>query len=340
MPYPTEVLYGDTAQIQHGQQDLFGSGRLIGKNLVLTAKHVVTVEGDVPLDNEGWQVRLLASFPSTPSGGAWSWIDSSVVWAGRGPLDLALLRLHPKAGTPDCYPKLTLRIGRIDEVRHHKVRGLGFPRGAKVDKKRTLFVPSGDLDDDKGLTLSFGIGQAYQPETPNEDWRGFSGGAVLLEESLDRESVWLYGVAQQVPSHFNRRLDVARLANAWEELSFRNLMRASEIHLEAPVDPLVFYALRSLPLRDSYDTARIRALVTDALSDEELGIFCMDYFRTVYEQFSTGMGKNQKAQRLIEYCSRHREFPKLLSLLKQANAAVFVANAPYNEVSSKDLIMD
>jgi hypothetical protein len=47
----------------------------------------------------------------------------------------------------------------------------------------------------------------------------------------------------------------------------------------------------------------------------------------VYEQFSTGMSKSQKIQRLIEYCSRHREFPKLLDSLKKTNPA---AVEPYD----------
>jgi hypothetical protein len=165
MPYSTEALYGDTAQIQHSEADLFGSGRLIGRDLVLTARHVVTLEGAAAPVKDGWQVRLLAASQAN----TWKWMEASVEWAGQGTLDLALLRLRPQAGAPDHEPKLKLRIGRIDEVRHHRVRGLGFLRGAKVNNKRTLFVPSGDLDDEKGATLSLGIDQAYQPESPGED---------------------------------------------------------------------------------------------------------------------------------------------------------------------------
>lgn len=75
------------------------------------------------------------------------------------------------------------------------------------------------------------------------------------------------------------------------------------------------------PSRREYNTAEVRQMLTNALSDEDLGPFCMDYFPTVYEQFSTGMSKTAKIQKLIEYCSRHREFPRLFDLLRQINPA-------------------
>jgi trypsin-like peptidase len=239
MPYLTELLYGDVAQIQHVTCDLFGSGRLVGRNIILTARHVVTPEDAAAPVKEGWRVRLIAHRPNPPEGGDWTWIDADVVWFGRDKLDLALLKLHPQVDFPDSHPKLKLRIGRIDEVRHHPVRGLGFPRGAKVDNRRTLFVPSGNLDDENEATLSLGIDQAYQPESPNEDWRGFSGGAIVLAESTDPEVVWIYGVAQQVPQNFTRRLGVARLADAWNDEDFREVFKAANIPLILPTDPSV-----------------------------------------------------------------------------------------------------
>ena len=248
MPYSTELLYGDTAQVQHSAQDTFGSGRLIGRNLVLTARHVVAPEGSAALLKDGWRVRLLPSSPGAQPGARQTWTDAVVTWSGQAALDLALLELHPAAGTPDWYPKLKLRISRVDQVQHHRVRGLGFPRGAKVDDRRTLFVPSGDLDDENGPTLCFGIDPAYQPESPDEDWRGFSGAAMLLEESPDPDAVWIYGVAQQVPRSFNRRLDVARLASAWEDQRFCEVLQAADIPLAPPADPLFAYTPSNQPV--------------------------------------------------------------------------------------------
>src|SRR5262245_543153 len=120
MPYPTEALYADVAQIQHAEFDLFGSGRLIAHNLVLTASHVLTREGDASPEKQGWQVRLLAGRPRDLEAEKWTWIDASVVWLGQKKLDLALLELQPRGGA-GWYPKLSLRIARVDQVQHHSV---------------------------------------------------------------------------------------------------------------------------------------------------------------------------------------------------------------------------
>lgn len=119
---------------------------------------------------------------------------------------------------------------------------MGFPRGSKVDGRRTLFCPSGDLDDEKGATLEFGIDQAYQPELPSEDWRGFSGSAIVSAETPDSETVWIYGVAQHVPAHFTRRLGVSRLAQAFESPSFRETLFRAGGREEPPTDPVVSFA--------------------------------------------------------------------------------------------------
>jgi tetratricopeptide (TPR) repeat protein len=258
MLYSLKTLFDDVAQVQHRSHNLFGSGRLIGPNLVLTARHVVIPEGAAAPVEDGWQVRLIAGRQDVEN---WTWIDASVTWAGHGTLDLALLKLHPREGAPDWYPKLKLRIGRIDAVQHHSIRCLGFPRGAKVDNKRTLFVPSGDLDDEDEETLSLGVDQAYQPESPGEDWRGFSGGVVLLAESPDPEVVWIYGVAQHVPSNFTRRIAVARLAKAWEDSNFRDAVNCSE----PPADPTVSVTVSHAGLV-LYDGDKVQALSRERLS--------------------------------------------------------------------------
>jgi hypothetical protein len=207
-PYSVEALYGNVAQVQHSRYDSFGSGWLIGRNLVLTAKHVVMPEGAAEVLADGWQVRLLSGRKDTQK---WTWTAASVAWTGVASLDLALLRLHVGEAAPDLIPTLKLQINRIEAAEHHPVRALGFPRGAKINDRRTL-LPSGDLDEENGATLGFGIEQAYQPEAPGEDWPGFSGSAVLLAESPDQNVVWIYGAVAQVPAHFTRRLAVARLA--------------------------------------------------------------------------------------------------------------------------------
>lgn len=71
--------------------------------------------------------------------------------------------------------------------------------------------------------------------------------------------------------------------------------------------------------QSSIDTQTIRELLIAAFNDEELTTFCFDNFRTVYEDFTTGMSKNSKIQQLLDYCDRQGKSYKLLELVKVAN---------------------
>jgi hypothetical protein len=75
----------------------------------------------------------------------------------------------------------------------------------------------------------------------------------------------------------------------------------------------------SSPAQSTYNTAAVRELLMAAFSDEELTTFCFDNFRSVYEEFTTGMSRTQKAQRLVETCERRGETEKLLARVEQAN---------------------
>jgi len=75
--------------------------------------------------------------------------------------------------------------------------------------------------------------------------------------------------------------------------------------------------------QEGVNTAVLRELIKEAFSDEELIIFCYDYFREVYHQFGTGMSKTVKIQRLIEYCVRHIQIELLLQRLRETNPAQF-----------------
>ena len=74
---------------------------------------------------------------------------------------------------------------------------------------------------------------------------------------------------------------------------------------------------------EGVDTAIVRELVDQAFSDEELGIFCYNHFREVYDQFGTGMSKTAKIQRLIEYCDRHVQTETLLAHCREYNPDQF-----------------
>src|SRR5580704_14662951 len=130
MAYPLEALYSDVAQIQHGSRNAFGSGRLVGPNLILTARHVLTFETPNALLCDGWKVRLLSGRSRSET---WEWSDATLAWAGADDLDLALLLVSPPAREPVWKPLLRICIAEIRTVKSHRVRCLGFPRGARID---------------------------------------------------------------------------------------------------------------------------------------------------------------------------------------------------------------
>jgi hypothetical protein len=75
----------------------------------------------------------------------------------------------------------------------------------------------------------------------------------------------------------------------------------------------------NVSIRIRYNTAAIRELLTEGLTDSELNALCLDYFHSVHNKISLGMDKQQKIQLLIEYCQRHNEFSRLLEIIKQFN---------------------
>ena len=171
--YRQEDLYADVAQVQHENPDQFGSGRLIGRNLILTARHLVErADGSM----KDWRIRLFGAKPK--DGGPWDWREADIVWVGKDKLDIALLEVRSKADAPDLRPKLSLRGAKIVRVIERRVVGLGFPLGAKSDGMRQLMTPVGGLTDENHSTLTWGINQSYIPQAPDKDWPGFSGASV------------------------------------------------------------------------------------------------------------------------------------------------------------------
>ena len=72
-----------------------------------------------------------------------------------------------------------------------------------------------------------------------------------------------------------------------------------------------------------WNTAIIRELLAAAFNDEELTALCFDHFQPVYQEFSTGMSAGHKIQRLLDYCERHNQFGKLLTLASERNPAQY-----------------
>ncbi len=69
----------------------------------------------------------------------------------------------------------------------------------------------------------------------------------------------------------------------------------------------------------TWDMGTIRQLLSAAFSDGELTTLCFDYFRPVYDELGSGMGKSAKIQRLLEYCERQNLIEMLLERVEKEN---------------------
>ncbi len=79
----------------------------------------------------------------------------------------------------------------------------------------------------------------------------------------------------------------------------------------------------------SYKIANIRKLLNAVFNDEDLTDFCQDNFSTVFDNFSTGMSKNQKIRILLDFSKRNLKFALLLKLIKEINSEQYQKFVPY-----------
>jgi len=74
-----------------------------------------------------------------------------------------------------------------------------------------------------------------------------------------------------------------------------------------------------------YDTAKLRALLMEAFSSEELRSVIFDSFRQVYEESPEAEPKPALIQRLVEFATRHNLLGKLLAILQSLNPQAFAS---------------
>lgn len=113
------------------------------------------------------------------------------------------------------------------------------------------------------------------------------------------------------------RAERAQVIDNLNRLALQHAGRSfNELAFSAPPEP----PPPSPPVRPSEtDTRAVRALLTDALSDEELTTLCFDYFRPVYDQFSAGMARTAKIQHLLEYAEKRQQVARLIELVGEVN---------------------
>jgi hypothetical protein len=66
-------------------------------------------------------------------------------------------------------------------------------------------------------------------------------------------------------------------------------------------------------------TEVVRELLNAAFNDSDITTLCFDYFRSVYDDFGSGMGKGEKIQRLVEYCEQNLQMETLLAKIQKRN---------------------
>jgi len=95
-----------------------------------------------------------------------------------------------------------------------------------------------------------------------------------------------------------------------------------QVNVAGDYDPSARRAVTSAGA-EGWNSAAIRDLLTAAFDDGELTTLCFDYFPAVYEDFSTGMSRGDKIQRLLAYCLRQGQVERLLDQVRQRNPAQY-----------------
>lgn len=65
-----------------------------------------------------------------------------------------------------------------------------------------------------------------------------------------------------------------------------------------------------------WDSVKLQHSIKQTFTDEALTYFCFDYFDAVFLTFQAQTFKEQKIQRLLDYCKQHSQVERLLKLLQ------------------------
>lgn len=188
-----------------------GSGYLIGRRLVLTARHVVSAgDGAWP------RVVVRLGHPNRERRPH----DARLVWS-HPVLDVALLELEPPA---DGDIGDAVRWGVVNGIEQVRYSGIGFPgfadygdAGSGVEQLAGVLNPLST-----GPRGSYVLDQDAAPQPGRRAWAGVSGAAVFCAGLL-------VGVVVLDDVDFgNRRLHAARLDAVVREPGFRRLVEAHD----------------------------------------------------------------------------------------------------------------
>jgi CheY-like chemotaxis protein len=147
---------------------------------------------------------------------------------------------------------------------------------------------------------------------------------VLLDAALDLDSL-PQAVEEFIKSLHQQYPDLPLVAATGKDLKPPEVARLFELGIDSFVykkelEVLDFQQrIWNVLSKRTWNLAKIRRLLTDAFSDQELTNLCFDYFGLVYNNFSAGMDKAQKIQLLLSHCARFGELDKLLKLAREHN---------------------
>jgi len=71
------------------------------------------------------------------------------------------------------------------------------------------------------------------------------------------------------------------------------------------------------------DSAVMRRVILQRLSDVEFADLCFDDFRAIHNEFTEGQSRSTRVRILVEYAENHQELDKLAAALRSVNAAAY-----------------
>ncbi|MEI2783185.1 MAG: hypothetical protein V9H25_18875 [Candidatus Competibacter sp.] len=175
-----------------GELGELATGFPVGKDLILTARHVL--DPDRPYSRDvRHRVKICWYYSNTTD---LDWIEipeGDIVWKSQGDLDAALIRCSQR-------PRDAVGWGIVSsEKPHDDMRWIseGFPRATKYDDVCKPSSFGGLIRSKADQESYFELTEDAQPRK-DEDWKGVSGMPVFVSDKI-------LGVVQSVPRKFNAK---------------------------------------------------------------------------------------------------------------------------------------
>jgi hypothetical protein len=231
---PTTDETGADFQGQHGE---LATGFPVGKDLILTARHVLQPQPPYYRDRR-YPVKLRWHYSQCSEGTGWIEIpEEHIVWESSGELDAALIRC-PR-------PADAVGWGIVSHARPRDGAtwgSEGFPRATRYEKQRNPSSFIGKVCAKAPSEPNFELTVEAHPDD-EDGWKGVSGMPVFVDNKI-------LGVVSIVPLHFNaKKLYATPTWQLLEDEAFRRWIGDDELvaHLNKFKDQLVRLLRRSQP---------------------------------------------------------------------------------------------